>query len=121
MTWMDARTRFAEAIDNFEPRPAQDRLAQTIETSFEVFGHLLAQAGCGTGKSFAGLVPAIEAAKRSGKPFIYATATKALQDQLAQKDLPFLKTVLGDFEFAVLKGRSNYVCRQKVDELDDAS
>ena len=79
--------------------------------------HLLAEAGTGTGKSWAYLVPAI----LSGKRTVVATATKALQDQLAGKDLPFLTEHLGHpFEFAVLKGRSNYVCLQRVEEISGA-
>src|SRR4051812_6284914 len=76
--------------------------------------HPLAQAGTGTGKSWAYLVPAILAGSRT----VVATATKALQDQLAGKDLPFLQEHLGkEFDFAVLKGRSNYVCRQRLQEI----
>jgi ATP-dependent DNA helicase DinG len=79
--------------------------------------HLVAQAGTGTGKSWAYLVPAILAGKRT----VVATATKALQDQLAGKDLPFLAEHLGrPVEFAVLKGRSNYVCRQRITEISGA-
>ena len=79
--------------------------------------HLLAQAGTGTGKSWAYLVPAI----LSGRRTVVATATKALQDQLATKDLPFLSEHLGHpFEFSVLKGRSNYVCRQRLHEIDSS-
>jgi len=79
--------------------------------------HLLAQAGTGTGKSWAYLVPAI----LSGQRTVVATATKALQDQLAGKDLPFLTEHLNHpFTFAVLKGRSNYVCKQRIDELTGA-
>ncbi|MBT5206871.1 MAG: ATP-dependent DNA helicase, partial [Acidimicrobiaceae bacterium] len=76
--------------------------------------HLVIRAGTGTGKSLAYLVPAI----LSGQRTIVATATKALQDQLAGKDLPFLVEHLDhQFNFAVLKGRSNYVCRQRLDEV----
>ena len=89
--------------------------------------HLLAQAGTGTGKSWAYLVPAI----LSGRRTVVATATKALQDQLAGKDLPFLQDHLltdhlltdhlgRDFSFAVLKGRSNYVCQQRIAEISGA-
>ena len=74
---------------------------------------LIVQAGTGTGKSLAYLVPAIV----SGVKVVIATATKALQDQLAGKDLPFLAEHLDrPFEFAVLKGRSNYLCMQRVHE-----
>ena len=78
--------------------------------------HLVVQAGTGTGKSLAYLVPAA----LSGKKVVIATATKALQDQLAEKDLPQVDAGLGlpaPLDFAVLKGRSNYVCRQRVAEV----
>jgi ATP-dependent DNA helicase DinG len=76
--------------------------------------HLVVQAGTGTGKSLAYLVPALALGRR----MVVATATKALQDQLAQRDLPLLARSLGlRFEFAVLKGRSNYICRQRVNEI----
>jgi ATP-dependent DNA helicase DinG len=118
MSWATAKEKFAEALPGFQVRDNQDRLAVTIETSFERGQHLFAQAGCGTGKSFAGLIPAIAHSHETHLPVILATATKALQDQYAGKDLPFLQGVLGDFKFAVLKGRSNYVCQAKVDELE---
>ncbi|MEY3071373.1 MAG: hypothetical protein RL473_1480, partial [Actinomycetota bacterium] len=84
--------------------------------------HLIVQAGTGTGKTIAYLVPAIVAGKRT----VVTTATKALQDQLAHKDLPFLVQHLSeyvnrDITFAVLKGRSNYVCRQRLAELNGES
>ncbi len=78
--------------------------------------HLVVQAGTGTGKSLAYLVPAA----LSGKKVVVATATKALQDQLADKDLPLVESGLGldvPLDVAVLKGRSNYVCRQRVSEV----
>ena len=76
--------------------------------------HLVVQAGTGTGKSLGYLVPALV----MGARVVIATATKALQDQLAGKDLPFLSSHLGvPFEVAVLKGRSNYLCRQRAREV----
>ena len=76
--------------------------------------HLVVQAGTGTGKSIGYLVPAL----LSGAKVVVATATKALQDQLATKELPFLQEHLGlPFEFAVVKGRSNYLCRQRALEV----
>jgi len=78
-------------------------------------GHAVVQAGTGTGKSLAYLIPAV----LSGKHTIIATATKALQDQLANKDLPFLAAHHNEeFSFAVLKGRSNYLCMQRLAEAD---
>ncbi len=80
--------------------------------------HLIVQAGTGTGKSLAYLVPALALGKR----VVVSTATKALQDQLAHRDLPQLSRSLGmRFSYAVLKGRSNYVCRQRVEELSGGS
>ena len=74
----------------------------------------MVQAGTGIGKSLAYLVPALQCGKR----VVVTTATKALQDQLAGKDLPFLADRLGrTFTFALLKGRSNYVCRQRLAEI----
>jgi ATP-dependent DNA helicase DinG len=97
-----------------EARPGQQRMAELVATAIAERRHLVVQAGTGTGKTLAYLVPAIE----SGTHVVVATATKALQDQLATKDLPFLDDALDTpFEWAVLKGRSNYVCLQRLREM----
>ncbi|HEY7946705.1 MAG TPA: ATP-dependent DNA helicase [Acidimicrobiales bacterium] len=99
-----------------EERPGQVEMAQAVARAIEQERHLVVQAGTGTGKSLAYLLPAI----RSGRRVVVATATKALQDQLATKELPFLAAQLSDgprFSFAVLKGRSNYLCRQRAAEV----
>lgn len=96
-----------------EVRDGQRQMAEAVERAIETGRHLVVQAGTGTGKTLAYLLPAI---RHPGKTVV-ATATKALQDQLAAKDLPFLDEHVGDFDWAVLKGRSNYVCRQRVAEL----
>jgi ATP-dependent DNA helicase DinG len=97
-----------------EARHGQRTMAEAVERAIRERRHLVVQAGTGTGKSLAYLVPAI----LSGKRVVVATATKALQDQLATKDLPFLTRHLGrSFRFAVLKGRSNYLCRQRAAEM----
>ncbi|HEX4540761.1 MAG TPA: ATP-dependent DNA helicase [Acidimicrobiales bacterium] len=97
-----------------EAREGQRAMAQAVARAIQDRRHLVVEAGTGTGKSLAYLVPAI----LSGKKVIVATATKALQDQLASKDLPFLARHLGHpFRFAVLKGRSNYLCRQRAAEV----
>jgi ATP-dependent DNA helicase DinG len=89
-------------------------MAEHVARAIATGRHLAVQAGTGTGKTLAYLIPAI----CSGRPTLVATATKALQDQLAGKDLPFLQDHLGiPFDWAVLKGRSNYVCRQRLAEL----
>jgi len=97
-----------------EVRPGQERMALTIAAALSDHRHVIVQAGTGTGKSLGYLVPAL----LSGSKVVVATATKALQDQLATKDLPFLQAHLGQqFEFAVVKGRSNYLCRQRALEV----
>jgi ATP-dependent DNA helicase DinG len=99
-----------------EPRPQQIEMCRAVARSIEGGRHLVVQAGTGTGKSLAYLVPAV----LSGRRVVVATATKALQDQLAGKDLPLVARAGGrPFTFAVLKGRSNYLCRQRVAEVFD--
>jgi ATP-dependent DNA helicase DinG len=99
-----------------EVRPGQLAMAAAVEEAIALERHLVAQAGTGTGKSLAYLVPAI----LSGRTVVVATATKALQDQLAEKDLPFIARHLDTpFVASVLKGRANYACLQRLDELGD--
>ncbi len=91
-----------------EQRAGQLQMAEAVGEAIEDGHHLLVQAGTGTGKSLGYLVPALLA----GRPAVVATATKALQEQLVAHDLPFLHGCLGrDFTWALLKGRSNYLCR----------
>ena len=105
------------ALPGREDRPGQLRMAELVADSIGRGRHLVVQAGTGTGKTLAYLVPAIMSRKRT----IVATATKALQDQLATKDLPFLAAQLAelghDVDWAVLKGRSNYLCLQRLREM----
>jgi ATP-dependent DNA helicase DinG len=97
-----------------EARPGQDEMARAVAEAIESGRHLVVRAGTGTGKTLGYLVPAV----LSGKRTVVATATRALQDQLAAKDLPFLEATLGHpFTWAVLKGRSNYVCVQRLAEV----
>jgi ATP-dependent DNA helicase DinG len=99
-----------------EHRPEQQEMCRAVAEALATRRHLVVQAGTGTGKSLAYLVPAA----LSGKKVVVATATKALQDQLAGKDLPQLEAGLGlaaPLDYAVLKGRSNYLCRQRVLEV----
>lgn len=95
------------------PRAGQEAMAKAVSDAIVGDRHLVVQAGTGTGKTLAYLVPAILWGRRT----VVATATKALQDQLSSKDLPFLSEHLDrPFSYAVLKGRSNYLCRQRLDE-----
>ena len=103
----------AELPGGGESRPGQITMAEAVAAAIEHGRHLVVQAGTGTGKSLAYLVPAL----LSGRRVVVATATKALQDQLAGKDLPFVTEHLDlDVDVAVLKGRSNYVCLQRLRE-----
>ncbi|WP_051062238.1 ATP-dependent DNA helicase [Ilumatobacter nonamiensis] len=102
------------ALERSEIRTGQHEMAALVEQAIESKRHLVIQAGTGTGKTLAYLVPAL----MSGSSVVVATATKALQDQLASKDLPFLAEHLGiDFDWSILKGRSNYVCLQRLSEM----
>jgi ATP-dependent DNA helicase DinG len=110
----EALARVVAALPAGENRPGQRTMAQAVAAGIAGRRHVIVQAGTGTGKSAAYLVPAV----LSGSKVVVATATKALQDQLAGKDLPFLREHLGlPFEYAVLKGRSNYLCRQRAHEV----
>lgn len=112
-----ALRRVTAALPGSEDRPAQRHMAAAVAGAIRAQRHLIVQAGTGTGKSLGYLVPALVLGTR----VVVATATKALQDQLATHDLPFLAEQLGvPFEFAVLKGRSNYLCRQRAEELEGA-
>lgn len=96
-----------------ETREGQRQMALAVATGIERGRHLVVRAGTGTGKSLAYLVPAVLAGRR----VVIATATKALQHQLGDTDLPRLaETGIADFTFAILKGRSNYLCVQRLRE-----
>lgn len=106
------------AFEGAEERQGQIDMSYAIAQSLASNKSIIVQAGTGTGKSLGYLVPAI----LNGKKTVVATATKALQDQLAHNDLPLLQEHLDvDFSWAVVKGRSNYICMQRVDELKDSS
>jgi len=118
MTWSDAEKRFAEALPNFTPRPQQRLLATSIESALEEGTTIIGQAGCGVGKSFALMVPLIDYSLDTGCTVAISTATKALQDQYVNKDVPFLQKTLGrPFTAVALKGRGNYLCRAKLAEM----
>jgi ATP-dependent DNA helicase DinG len=114
-TFADFEVNLAKYLPGYEARPQQQLLARSIEVAIAEGAHVFAQAGCGTGKSIGGTVPMILAAIRDGRRIVVATATKALQEQYASKDMPFLEEKSGvPFTWALLKGRSNYVCRAKL-------
>lgn len=97
----------ARAIFGYEPRPAQSRMATLVTDAVRQERHLAVEAGTGTGKTLAYLLPLLGMEQRA----IISTATKALQDQILGKDLPLLRKVVGrPFSAVVLKGRANYLC-----------
>lgn len=101
----------AAAIPDFEYRPAQLQMAEVVERAIETGETLLAEAGTGTGKTLAYLVPAI----LSGKKTVVATGTKTLQEQLFFKDIPLLARALPKrFVAGLMKGRGNYLCRRSL-------
>lgn len=117
--WTEVEANIARHLTGYEPRPQQQLLARSIEKAVQGGSHLLAQAGCGTGKSIGGTMPMILAGVQQGKRVVVATMTKALQEQYAGKDLPFMENFSGvPFTWALLKGRSNYVCLAKLNSED---
>ena len=97
----------ARNVPGYRQRPQQMAMAESIAQAIDTRGQLLAEAGTGTGKTFAYLVPAL----RSGGKVIVSTGTKTLQDQLFQRDLPLVRDALQiPVSVALLKGRANYVC-----------
>ena len=101
----------------YEHRPQQVEMAGAVEKALGAKTHLIVEAGTGVGKSLAYLVPAILWARDENQRVVVATYTKALQQQLVDKDLPFLKKVLGDFRYALCVGGENYLCLRRFDQL----
>ena len=113
-----ALRQVTSSFDGAEERQGQIDMSHAIAESLASGRSIIVQAGTGTGKSLGYLVPAI----LSGETAVVATATKALQDQLNSNDLPLLKKHLGiPFTWAVVKGRSNYACLQRINERADKS
>jgi ATP-dependent DNA helicase DinG len=105
----------ARAHPEYEYRPGQVQMAEAVMRAFEEKRHLIVEAGTGTGKTLAYLVPAIAAAVGRGQRVIISTGTKNLQAQLMEKDIPFLQRVLPrKFSAAYMKGRTNYACLQRI-------
>jgi len=99
----------------YEFRASQLEMAKIADTAFQKKQHVIIEAGTGTGKTLAYLIPAI----RSGRRVVISTATKSLQEQLFQKDVPFLqKHFAPNLKAALMKGRNNFLCRTKVNQMD---
>ena len=99
---------------NYEFRPGQLEMAESVEAALENRQHLIVEAGTGTGKTLAYLVPLL----RSGLRTVISTGTKNLQEQLFYKDVPFLKKLFPHMRVTLMKGRQNYLCRQKLYDME---
>src|SRR5271170_6434943 len=99
----------------YEFREGQLEMAQAVERALKEHKHLIVEAGTGTGKTLAYLLPAL----RTGQRVIISTGTKNLQEQLFFKDVPFLESLLGPLRVCYMKGRANYLCRHKLYALRD--
>jgi ATP-dependent DNA helicase DinG len=111
----------ARAHPEYEYRPGQIQMAEAVLRAFDLKRHLIVEAGTGTGKTLAYLVPAVAAAVSTGGRVIISTGTKNLQEQLMEKDIPFLQRVLPrKFSAAYMKGRGNYACLQRIKRAENA-
>ena len=108
----------ATSIEGFEPRESQREMAAAVAATFVEGGVLLVEAGTGTGKTLAYLVPAI----LHGERVLVSTGTKNLQEQIYFKDLPVLEQALGvPFKATCMKGRANYLCLHRFEALREAT
>jgi len=101
----------------YEYRQQQIAMSEAIENALTTKTHLIVEAGTGVGKSLAYLVPLVQWSRQENCRVVVATYTKTLQQQLVEKDLPFIKRVLGDFRFALCVGGENYLCLRRFDHL----
>jgi DNA polymerase-3 subunit epsilon/ATP-dependent DNA helicase DinG len=109
---------FSQYFESFEQRPEQVAMMRSVADALSYGSHLMVEAGTGVGKSFAYLVPAALFSLQNNTRVVVSTNTINLQDQLIQRDLPNLSQALNlDFRFSVLKGRSNYLCPRKVENM----
>ena len=121
---LDENGPFARHFPGYEHRPQQIEMLRAVTRAFNGDYHLLVEAGTGTGKSLAYLIPAVFFALQNGEPVVVSTNTINLQDQLFNKDIPDLQRILSlaegksrsgpPFRAALLKGRSNYICLRKL-------
>ncbi len=110
----------AKFHENYENRPGQVKMSEAIFRAFDENKHLIVEAGTGTGKTLAYLIPAIAAATGRNKRVIISTGTKNLQEQLMEKDIPFLQKVMPKkFTAAYMKGRSNYACLYRIAKAEN--
>ena len=117
--YFEEKGLLSKEFPQFEYRHEQYEMAKFIEKGINDSKKVIIEAGTGTGKTLAYLIPAIEWAKINEKKVIISTNTINLQEQLLSKDIPLVKKVLEhDFTYALLKGRGNYACLKKNDQLN---
>lgn len=113
--WLAPDGPIAARLSGFEPRPQQQAMAEALSRAFEAQRHLAVEAGTGVGKTFAYLLPAIERIVEHQQRVVVSTHTIALQEQLIQKDIPFLQAALPhEFRAELVKGRQNYVSLRRL-------
>src|SRR5210317_758626 len=116
MDFFGEQSPFKDLLPGFTPRAGQGWMAEAVAEAIANRDKLVIEAGTGTGKTFAYLLPAL----LSGRKTIISTGTKALQDQLYHRDLPLVGKAVGrPVSTALLKGRANYLCLHRLDQLDD--
>ncbi len=118
-SYFDSSASLAGQFDDYEERDEQLQMAEAVSRTLDQGEILLVEAGTGTGKSLAYLVPCVLWAKSAELPLVVSTRTLNLQDQLFTKDLPGLESALGhgSFRYSVLKGYNNYICLRKLQAL----
>jgi ATP-dependent DNA helicase DinG len=116
LTLLGPNGTIAQNLSGYEARQEQLQMAEAVAGAIESGTHLMVEAGTGVGKTFGYLVPAILAATELGKKVVVSTRTINLQEQLVNKDLPFLRSVLSrGFDAVLVKGRSNYVSLRRLE------
>ena len=110
----DSFETILKKLPYYEPRPLQVKMAEIIQKSLKERKHVLIEAGTGSGKSLAYLYPVVS----NNATAVISTGTIALQEQLLYKDIPFLMSVTEPFKAVIAKGRGNYLCRQKLWEVE---
>jgi len=109
---------FSHYFEAFESRPQQIEMLRAVAKSLSQGQHMMVEAGTGTGKSFAYLIPAVEFALKNSTRVVISTNTITLQDQLIKKDIPDLAKALGsEVRATVVKGRGNYLCPRRLEGL----
>ncbi len=110
--------KLSQLLDGFEERSGQKEMIRMVSESLNTGSPALIEAGTGIGKSMGYLLPSVSWALKNNKRVVISTATINLQEQLIRKDIPLVKKLLEvDFDYVLMKGRQNYICLRKVEEL----